>query len=131
MPNGSRYWRLKYRFGGKEKRLALGVYLAVGLKAARDKRDSARRQIGDGIDPSVAKRAAKIALAGADSFEAIAREWLQQTDAKRVATTNDTIKTRLEADLLPWLGKRPINDVKAPKLLAALRRVEARGLAWS
>lgn len=127
MPNASKYWRLKYRFGGKEKRLAFGVYPAVSLKDAREKRDSARRQIGNGIDPGLAKRVAKIALAGADSFEAIAREWLGQTNAKRVATTNETIRTRLELDLLPWLGKRPVNDIKAPDLLAVLRRVEARG----
>lgn len=71
--------------------------------------------------------ATKIAQIGADSFEAIAREWLEQTEAKRVVTTNDTIKSCLEADLLPCLGKRPISDIKAPEPLAALRRVEARG----
>jgi len=127
MPNGSKYWRCKYRFGGKEKRLAFGVYPIVSLKGARDKRDAARKLIANGVDPSATKRATKIAQTGADSFEAIAREWLEQTEAKRVATTNDTIKSRVEADLLPWLGKRPINDIKAPELLATLRRVEARG----
>lgn len=127
MPNESKYWRFKYRFGGKEKRLAFGVYPTISLKEARDKRDAARKLVANGIDPSATKRAAKIAQTGADSFAAIAREWLEQTEAKRVATTNDTIKSRLEADLLPWLGKRPINDIKAPELLAALRRVEARG----
>src|SRR5579859_2468214 len=99
MPNGSKYWRCKYRFGGKEKRLAFGVYPAVGLKDARDKRDSARRQIASGVDPAAAKRAIKLAQAGGESFEAIAREWLEQTSGKRVATTNETIKARLEADL--------------------------------
>lgn len=127
MPNGSKYWRLKYRYGGKEKRLALGVYPEVGLKDARSKRDAARRLLSEGVDPGAVKRAAKIAQAGGDSFEALALEWLEQTDAKRVASTNQTIKTRLKADLLPWLGKRPINDIKAPELLAVLRRVEARG----
>ena len=127
MPNGSKYWRLKYRFAGKEKRLALGVYPEVSLKAARDKRDEARRQLRDGSDPGLAKKAAKIALAGGESFGAIAVEWLEQTSAKRVASTNRTIKDRLEADVLPWLGPRPIHDIKAPELLAVLRRVEARG----
>lgn len=127
MPNGSRYWRCKYRFGGKEKRLALGVYPAISLKEARGKRDAARKQVANGVDPGAAKRAAKAAQAGADSFEAIAREWLEQTAAKRVATTNTTIKARMEDDLLPWLGKRPIKDITAPELLATLRRVEARG----
>jgi integrase len=127
MPNGSKYWRCKYRFGGKEKRLALGVYPIVGLKDARTKRDDARRQIANGVDPGFAKRAAKTTQAGADSFEAIAREWLEQTSAKRVQSTNDTIKARVKDDLLPWIGKRPIKDITAPELLAVLRRVEARG----
>ena len=81
----------------------------------------------DGVDPSIAKRAAKFAQAGGDSVEALAREWLIQTDGKRVENTNKTIKSRLEVDLLPWLGKRPIHEIKAPELLSALRRVEARG----
>lgn len=127
MPNESKYWRFKYRFDGKEKRLAFGVYPSVSLKDAREKRDSARRLIGNGVDPSLAKRAAKIARAGADSFEAVAREWLQQTNAKRAVSTNETIKARLEVDLLPWLGKLHVNEIKAPELLASLRRVEARG----
>jgi integrase len=127
MPNGSKYWRLKYRHGGKEKRLALGVYPEVGLKEARTSRDAARRLLRDGVDPGIAKRAAKLAQAGSDSFEALAREWLAQTHGKRVKNTNETIKVRLEADLFPWLGKRSINEIKAPELLAVLRRVEARG----
>jgi integrase len=127
MPNGSKYWRFKYRFGGKEKRLAFGVYPVIGLKDARTKRDDARRKIANGVDPGFAKRAAKTAQAGAESFEAIAREWLEQTSAKRVQSTNDTIKARVEDDLLPWIGKRPIKDITAPELLAVLRRVEARG----
>lgn len=122
-----KYWRLDYRHGGKRKTLALGVYPEVTLKQAREKRDAARRQLAAGIDPGAAKKAAKVADAGADSFEAIAREWLMQTDAKRTDKTNSTIRTRLEADLLPWLGKRPIAEIKAPELLATLRRVEARG----
>src|SRR5438309_1543666 len=72
VPNGSKYWRFKYRFGGKEKRLALGVYPLVGLKDARNRRDAARKQISNGVDPSAAKRAAKIAQAGADSTK---RRW--------------------------------------------------------
>src|SRR3954467_15144115 len=80
MPNGSKYWRLKYRHAGKEKRLALGVYPEVGLKEARVSRDAARKLLREGVDPSIAKRAAKIAQAGGDSFEALAREWLTQTN---------------------------------------------------
>jgi integrase len=122
-----KYWRMDYRYGGKRKTLALGVFPDVSLKSARSKCDEARIQLAAGIDPGAAKKAAKISLAGGDSFEAIAREWLAQTDAKRGTNTNKTIRTRMEGDLLPWLGKRPIADIKAPELLAALRRVEARG----
>ena len=127
MPNGSKYWRCKYRFGGKEKRLALGVYPEVSLKDARDRRADARMQLASGIDPSAAKRAIKLAHSGAESFGAIAREWLDQTRGKRVASTNQTIQARLEADLIPWLGGRPVLEISASELLATLRRVEARG----
>ena len=77
MPNGSKYWRLKYRFAGKEKRLALGVYPAVGLKEARDKRDAARKLLSNNIDPSQAKKEEKhqVLLRQENSFETIAREW--------------------------------------------------------
>lgn len=127
MPNGSKYWRLKYRYAGKEKRLALGVYPEVSLKEARDHQDAARRLLREGLDPGIARKSAKIAQTGRDSFRTLALEWLAQTSGKRVESTNKTIKTRLEADLLPWLGSRTINEIKAPELLAVLRRVEARG----
>ena len=79
MPNGSKYWRMKYRHGGKEKRLALGVYPEVSLSEARDKRDEARKTIREGTDPSAARKEAKLAsrTATANSFEPIAREWLE------------------------------------------------------
>ena len=127
MPNGSKYWRQKYRFAGCEKRLALGVYPDVSLKLARSRRDEARAQVASGIDPGLARKAAKLAEAGAESFEAVAREWMATTALKRTNSTNKTIKTRVEADLFPWIGKRPIADIKAPELLAVLRRVESRG----
>ncbi len=122
-----KYWRMNYRHGGKRKTLALGVYPDVTLKIAREKCDAARKQLSASIDPGEARKAAKVSQAGTDSFEAIAREWLAQTSAKRTAKTNDTIRTRMEADLLPWLGQRPVAAIKAPELLATLRRVEARG----
>jgi hypothetical protein len=74
-PRGGKWWRWKYRFGGTERRLSLGVYPAVGLKSARAKRDALRQQLAAGVDPGQARKAAKVALAGAESFEAIAREW--------------------------------------------------------
>jgi integrase len=126
-PNGSRWWRFRYSRPGTGKRntLALGTFPDVSLKRAREKRDEARRMLADGIDPS-AKRKAE-STANPDTFAAIAREWLEQTEAKRAASTNKTIRERMEADLLPWLGERPIASIAAPELLATLRRVEARG----
>ena len=124
---GSKYWRWKYRFARKEKRLAFGVYPDVGLKAAREKRDSARQQLANGIDPGEARKAEKVAQAGADSFEAVAREWHMKFSPGWVVSHGDRILRRLENDIFPWLGKRPVAEIKAPELLAVLRRIESRG----
>jgi integrase len=126
-PAGGKLWRLKYRRPGtkKENLLALGAFPDVKLKQARERRDEARALIADGIDPGAKRQAERIA--GPDTFEAVAREWLELTKADRVEKTNATILTRMEADLLPYLGARQINDIRAPELLAVLRRVESRG----
>jgi integrase len=124
---GGKYWRWKYRFGGKEKRLAFGVYPDVSLKAARQRRDDARAQVTNGIDPGEARKAAKVAQAGAESFEAIAREWHSKFSSGWVGSHADRILRRLENDIFPWLGKRAIAEIKAPELLAVLRRIENRG----
>lgn len=126
-PAGGKWWRWKYRFAGKEKRLSFGVYPDVSLKAARDKRATARQQLAAGIDPGEARRAEKIAQAGAESFEAIAREWHAKFSPGWVASHGDRILRRFEKDIFPWLGKRPIADIRAPELLAVLRRIESRG----
>ena len=126
-PAGGKWWRWKYRFGGKEKRLSFGVYPDVSLKAAREKRDVSRKQLATGTDPGEARKAARLAQAGAESFEAIAREWHGKFSPGWVASHGDRILRRLEKDLFPWLGKRPIEEVKAPELLAVLRRIESRG----
>ncbi len=126
-PAGGKWWRWKYRYGGKEKRLSLGVYPDVRLKAAREKRDAARQQLAAGIDPGAARKAEKLAQAGAESFEAVAREWHAKFSPGWVASHGDRILRRLEKDLFPWLGKRPIAEIKAPDLLTVLRRIESRG----
>jgi integrase len=129
MPTGSKYWRLKYRFGGKEKRLAIGVYPEVTLKEARDGRDAARRLLAQGIDPSAAKQLAKHAIntAATNSFEAVAREWFAKHSPNWVKSHSSKIIRRFERDIFPWVGARPIAEVSAPELLTALRRVESRG----
>ena len=126
-PAGGKWWRWKYRFGGKEKRLSLGVFPDVGLKAAREKRDEYRRQLAAGIDPSQARKAAKVAQAGAESFETIAREWHEKFAPGWAASHAERTLRRFERDLFPWLGKRPIAQITAPELLTVLRRIESRG----
>jgi len=128
-PSGGKWWRLKYRFGGKEKRLSLGVYPDVGLKLARDRRDDARKLLANDVDPGEHRKAAKAAEgeSAANSFEVLAREWFAKFKPNWVASHADKIISRLERDMFPWIGARPIAELKAPELLTCLRRVEARG----
>ena len=128
-PGGGKYWRLKYRFAGKEKRLALGVYPEVGAKEARVRRDEARL-LAHGVDPSIERRVQKAATVerAANSFEAVAREWFARQAPGWASSHADKVIARLENDVFPWLGGRAIAEMKAPEvLLAVLRRVEARG----
>lgn len=139
-PTGGKWWRFKYRYGGKGKLLSLGTYPTVPLAGrkdkntghwidgARDKRDKARQQLAAGIDPGQVRKAAKIAQLGdADSFEVVAREWY----AKHAPTWADShaskIIRRLEVDVFPYVGKRPVGKITAPELLTVLRRIENRG----
>jgi integrase len=124
-PNGSRWWRLKYRIDGVEKRLSLGVYPDITLKRARERCQDARRLIAEGIDPSAQRKAAKAAVQ--DTFEALAREYF---GVKRTGLTEKTFSKRLqrfEKFAFPKLGSRPIAKITAPEFLAMLKVVEARG----
>lgn len=124
-----KYWRMSYRFLGKQKTLALGVYPAVSLAKARQRRDKARELLADGIDPMAAKRADKHAKAteGANTFEAVARDWLTRTAADRMANTTRKIEKWLAHDVYPYLGAMPISAIGPRDVLAALRHMEARG----
>jgi integrase len=127
-PNGSKYFRLKYYFAKKEKLLALGVYPETSLKQAREKRDIARKQIADGIDPSEHRKATKAARVQdvENSFEIVAREW----GSKKVKNWDDKSnrnKRMLEKNIFPWLGHRPITDILPIEVLTCLRRIEERG----
>jgi integrase len=127
-PSGSKWWRLKYRHLGKEKRLSLGVYPETGLKGARARRDDARRLLANGVDPSEnrkAVRASQIEQAG-NSFEVVAREWFEKYSANWSESHAKRIIRRLEKDVFPWLGARPIADIKAMELLTTIRRLEKR-----
>ena len=138
-PRGGKWWRLKYRFEGKEKRISLGVYPEVPLSGrkdkatgqwingARDKRDEARRLLAQGIDPGEARKAQKATQGASGSFEVIAREWFAKFSTNWALSHSEKVISRLERDIFPYLGKRPINGIDAPELLAVLRRIEERG----
>ena len=127
--NGAKYWRFDYRFIGKRKTLALGVYPDVSLLEARERRVAARKLLANGADPGdikKAQKAAKTALTE-NSFEIVAREWFMKHAPTWADTHSSKIIRRLENDVFPWLGARPIGEITAPELLAMLRRVESRG----
>lgn len=126
-PNGGKWWRQKYRFLGKEKRLAHGTYPEVSLAEAREKRDAARKLLATGIDPGEHKKAIKAATSerAANSFEVVAREWLGKRDW--VESYKVKVTAWLDNDVFPWIGTRPIEGLKAPDFLKVARRIESRG----
>jgi hypothetical protein len=125
-PDGSKWWRLRYRIGGREKMLSLGVYPDVGLKRARERRDDARRQIADGVDPSSKRQAEKVGRA--NTFELVGREWLQLQAGSIKASTHERELSQLERFVFPYLGGRPVTEITAPEVLTVLKRVESRGI---
>jgi hypothetical protein len=128
-PAGGKSWRMAYRFLGKHKLLVIGPYPAISLKEARERREAAKKLLVDNIDPSTAKQEAKAAAAMAvkNSFESIAREWLERYSGDWSETYKSHVQHRLEDMIFPAIGKRPIKSVSAPELLAALRKIESRG----
>ena len=128
-PAGGKWWRLRYKFDGKEKLLSLGTYPDTGLKDARTRRDDARKLLADGIDPGENRKAVKAARQerAANSFEVVAREWYAKQAPNWAEHHGDRIIRRFERDIFPWIGGRPIADVTAPELLAAVQRIENRG----
>lgn len=127
--NGSKYWRFRYWFGDKEKSLSLGVYPEMTLAGARKKRDEARQMLADDVDPGMAKQLKKRVkkLGPENSFETIAREWHIKFSSKWTEEHGARILYRLEKDIFPWLGQRPISEISPPELLIVLRRIENRG----
>jgi len=127
-PSSCKLWRLKYRFEGKEKLLAFGAYPEITLADARLMREDARKLLANGIDPGAVKKAQKQAETEAsETFEVIAREWFLKFSPSWAEGHANKIIRRLELDMFPWIGKRPAKEIKAPELLAVLRRVESRG----
>lgn len=138
---GSHGWRLDYTFGGRRKTLSLGTYPATSLSSARQKAEAARQLVNAGTDPSEARQQQKTSVAKQrqieklvdaglpvpESFEAVAREWYAKHQPSWAASHADKIIRRLERDVFPWLGSKPIQAIKPPELLQVLKRVEARG----
>ncbi len=128
-PNGSKYWRIKYRYSGKEKLLSLGIYPDVSLKKARERRDEARKQLSNGADPGNIKKQTKQLIRDAieNSFEPIAREWFEKCSPNWSSGHSKRIMRLLERDIFPWLGNNPIAEITATELLTVIRRIEHRG----
>ncbi|HHI0694735.1 TPA: tyrosine-type recombinase/integrase [Escherichia coli] len=129
VPSGSRYWRMKYRFNGKEKRMAFGVYPAVSLAQARALRDEAKKKLAEGIDPSFAKKEEKLVrdVQLNNTFQSVALEW-HGTKASRWSEgyASDIIEA-FNKDIFPYIGQQPVNEIKPLVLLNVLRRMESRG----
>lgn len=128
-PSGGKWWRFRYRIDGKAKMLSLGTYPDVSLLQARERRDAARKLVADGIDPSQNRRAVKAVKSeqAGNSFEVVAREWLARNQPTWARSHGDKVSARLENDLFPWIGSRPVSELTAPEILACLRRIEQRG----
>lgn len=141
-PAGGRWWRLKYRIAGVEKRISLGTYPETSLKVAREKMEEARALVAQGIDPSQVRKVAKQEAAQQDelaqreaqglplhgSFESVAREWFDTRKDEWAPTYAQKIIRRLEADVFPWLGKLPVQQITPPMVLEVLRKAESRGV---
>lgn len=128
-PDGSKGWRFRFRFAGKARLMSFGSYDLVSLAEAREKRDIARKQVANGIDPVEERKALRLAqkLSTENSFEAICREWYtNKADRWTVAYREEIIRT-FEQDVFPFIGKRPISEIKPLELLEVLRRIEKRG----
>lgn len=125
-----KYWRMNYRFGGKQKTLALGVYPAISLVAARRRRDDARVQLANGIDPGAARKAAKAEAkrAAGAAFEIVAREWLLTSATERGDETQKRVVSWFERDIFPYIGTRNVGELTPPDILELMKRMEKRGI---
>ncbi len=128
--NGSKLWRYKYRFSGKERTLAMGAYPEISLKEARSKRDEARRLLDDGKDPSLEKQIQKALNISKyeNNFEAVGREWFEVKLTGKSESHRSRSLRMLEKELFPYLGKRPVSDITVPELLTILHRIQKRGV---
>lgn len=128
-PDGGRYWRWNYRHGGKQLTMAFGTYPDVSLSNARDEHQTARKQLAAGVDPMGERKRTKLVsrLAAVTDFEGIAREWFERERQNWVPSHGDRILRRLERDVFPWIGRRPISGITPPEMLAVLTKIQDRG----
>lgn len=131
--SAGKYWRMDYRYLGKRKTLALGVYPAVSLASARKRRDEARTLLAEGIDPSLAKQDERQARSAAaqQTFEVVAKQWMEKIAPTRTASTQEKVQRWLDQNLIPVIGKKPIAEIKPRDVLAAMQKMEARGAVES
>lgn len=127
--DGRKYWRMRYWQARKEKSLSIGVFPNVSLSTARGKREDLRKQLESDLDPSAERKAANLRkkLSAENSFEAVALEWYQKQLHTWVPHHAADVKRRLESNIFPIIGKRPIDQIEAPELLQAIRKIESRG----
>ncbi len=132
-PSGGKWWRFRYRYTGKAKMLSFGTYPDVGLKEARNKRDEARKMLADGVDPGENRKAQRESQAkrSANSFEVIAREWLEGQKSVVVQGQYEKTLARLQTDVFPWLGDKAVSEITAPEILTILRKIDARGARYT
>lgn len=126
-PNGSRYWRMAYRFGGKQKTLALGVYPKIKAPEARKAAQQAKEHLAADRDPGLIKKALKGGACAENTFQAVAEEWIEKFKHMWTESHLKNVSGRLQRDLYPWIGNRPVGEITAPELLQVLRKIEMRG----
>lgn len=128
MPGGAKYWRMKYRFAGREKMLSIGVYPEISLKQARVARDEARALLADNKDPSAKKRERKLATIDAEelSFEALSQQWFQKFSGPWSENHSNRVSNILKKELNPYIGKKHIGEITAPELVYAINKIESR-----
>jgi integrase len=124
-PNGAKLWRMKYRFAGKEKLLSFGAYPALGIAAAREKRRAAKAVLAEGKDPMLTK--GQMTSEGGDTFFAVANRWHENRKTALDPAHADRVWSRMERDVFPYIGQRPIREITAPEVLEMIRRIESRG----
>ena len=127
-PSGGKWWRFDYRCQSKRKTLSMGVYPAISLKDARDRRDEAKKQLANGIDPAMVRKSQKHQQSQPNTFEAVAREWHAKFKPGWSDSHANRLLRLLERDIFPWLGSMPVSDVSSPLLLQTIRRIETRSL---